>query len=913
MTQSNMFVTGKLRGRSGMNRESLKKERMRERSMSGEAGMSMERKKRKIEYTLLAAWAIPSGIMLLLFLINSIFPFGDRSFLYMDMYHQYMPFFSEFMEKVSAGENLFYSWNVGVGSNFLALYVYYLASPFHWLAFLFPKEYLMEFMSYLVIVKIGLCGLTFCYYLQKHFRTKSVLTVLFSMFYALSGYMAAYNWNIMWLDCVVLLPLILWGLELLVKEGRPFLYCVTLALSILTNFYISIMICIFLVLYFAVLLVQNERFVKPIIQFGVFSLLAGGLAAVLLVPEVCAIIVTDFGAMEFPKKVESYFSILDELARHQLSVTTERGLEHWPNIYCGVAVFLLLPMYVLDEKIPIKRRFWMLGLIGFLLISFSTNVLDFIWHGLNYPDSLPARQSFIYIFLILVMCFEAFGHIREMEKKRLFHIFLGAVLFLLFCEKFMDYEEFVVGVEVLSLIFVAIYAVLMYYYRHHTEKEWQTVLCVIAFVVAGVEVGLNTYNTSIGTVSRDAYLEQIEDYQTLHQLAEKRTEGFWRMEKFERTTKNDGTLASYPTASVFSSTLNSNVANFYEKLGMRHSKVYYGFDGATALTSALLNVAYMYGDTEDALRNEACLTEEKLYTPVSKSGDITLYECNYTLPFGYVIPKDYTWPELKTTDPLILQNEMVKAFGIEKELFTKADVKKKGDNILLKAEEDAYYYMVVSASGTSKVNAEGDFGTKNYKDLKKNGVLYVGYLTEGQSIEFENGDGADATPAISLTAYHMDRNVLREVLNRLSQQHMEQVTYDSTHVEGRISMTAPGQVVLSVPYEAGWQVCVNGEAVETEMFGDCFMTIPLEAGEYEITMDYDPKGRKEGICLSLVSLVLFAGLAMLDRKKSRKTVADTEPVAEEEAPEEIVTDEIAEEPARKTADIGEEQLEKGMV
>ena len=348
MTQSNMFVTGKLRGRSGMNREALKKERMRERSMSGEAGMSMERKKRKIEYTLLAAWAIPSGIMLLLFLINSIFPFGDRSFLYMDMYHQYMPFFSEFMEKVSAGENLFYSWNVGVGSNFLALYVYYLASPFHWLAFLFPKEYLMEFMSYLVIVKIGLCGLTCCYYLQKHFRTKSVLTVLFSMFYALSGYMAAYNWNIMWLDCVILLPLILWGLELLVKEGRPFLYCVTLALSILTNFYISIMICIFLILYFAVLLVQNERFVEPIIQFGVFSLLAGGLAAVLLVPEVCAIIVTDFGAMEFPKKVESYFSILDELARHQLSVTTERGLEHWPNIYCGVAVFLLLPMYVLD-------------------------------------------------------------------------------------------------------------------------------------------------------------------------------------------------------------------------------------------------------------------------------------------------------------------------------------------------------------------------------------------------------------------------------------------------------------------------------------------------------------------------------------------------------------------------------------
>ena len=299
------------------------------------------------------------------------------------------------------------------------------------------------------------------------------------------------------------------------QEGRPILYCVTLGLSILTNYYISIMICIFLVLYFIALILANEKFVKPAWQFAVYSLLAGGLAAVLLVPEVCAILVTDFGAMDFPTEVESYFSILDELARHQLCVTTERGLEHWPNIYCGVAIFLLIPLFATHEKIPVKRRFMMLALAGILLISFSTNILDFIWHGLNYPDSLPARQSFIYIFLILVMCFEAFLHIKEMEKKKIVNCFLGAVVFLLFCEKFVENEDFVVGIEMLTLAFLAIYGVLLYYYRHHEDKEWQTVVCVVAFVVAIVETGVNTYNTSIGTVSRSEYLEQIEDYQTL--------------------------------------------------------------------------------------------------------------------------------------------------------------------------------------------------------------------------------------------------------------------------------------------------------------------------------------------------------------------------------------------------------------
>lgn len=139
----------------------------------------------------------------------------------------------------------------------------------------------MEFMSYLVILKIGLCGVTACLYLQKHFQTDRGVTALFSCFYALCGFMAAYNWDIMWLDCCILLPLIMLGLERLVKEGKWGLYCISLSLSILTNYYISIMICIFLVLYFLVLLLMEKGpggklSFRTIGRFAIFSLLAGG-------------------------------------------------------------------------------------------------------------------------------------------------------------------------------------------------------------------------------------------------------------------------------------------------------------------------------------------------------------------------------------------------------------------------------------------------------------------------------------------------------------------------------------------------------------------------------------------------------------------------------------------------------------
>ncbi len=836
------------------------------------ADASRRRKKNKIhlDTEFIMAWAIPVGIMLMLFWVNGIFPFGNRSFLFSDMYHQYMPFFSEFVDKVRSGQSLNYSWNVGAGSNFLALYVYYLASPLNWLAFLFPTKYLMEFMSYLVVARIGLCGSSFCYYLRKHFDTKSMSTVLFSVFYALSGYMAAYNWNIMWLDCVILLPLILWGLECLVQEGRPVLYCITLTLSILSNFYISIMVCIFLVLYFLTLLLSQERYKRPIGQFTLYSLLAGGMAAVVLLPMACAIYATDFGAMDFPKEVTSYFPILDELARHQLSVTTERGLEHWPNIYCGVAILLLVPLFALEERIPVKRRFFMLGLAGVMLLSFSTNILDYIWHGLNYPNSLPARQSFLYIFLVLVMSYEAFLYIQQVEKKRLVQVSMLVIGFLLFCEKFVNHEEFTTGVEVLSMVFVIIYAVLLYYYRHHTEKDWQLALGVVAFMVVLVEAGLNTYNTSIGTVDRTKYLEATGDYESLYEYAQRRTEGFFRVEKFQRTTKNDGALVGYPTATVFSSTLNSKVADFYETYGMRHSKVYYCFDGATPLMASLLNVRYMFGNTEDLVKNEACLTEQRLYTPVLESGDITLYEYRYALPFGYVLPSEMTTlvDSLEDLDPLMAQNEIAYALGSEEPLFSRVEVERSGEDMVFTATEDAYYYMVVTSSGTKKVNAEGSFGTKLYKDLKKEGVLTIGYLKQGQEVKLENADDTDDTPTIHLIGYRMNLEVLDRITELLSKQHLENVVYDSERLEGHITMTAPGTMVLSIPYEEGWEVYLNGEKTRTGLFGDCFMTVFLEKGEYELVMQYEPKGRAEGFLLSGVSLVLF--ILTLSYRKGRK-------------------------------------------
>lgn len=810
---------------------------------------------------LVLSFLLPTAIMLVLFVIVGIYPFGDRTFLSADLYHQYMPFFSELMHKVREGESLNFSFNLGIGSNFLALFVYYLASPFHILALLVPEAYLSEFIGYMVVLKVGFCGLTCCIYLRRHFGTEDWGTMLFSLFYALSGFMSAYNYNIMWLDCVILLPLIVLGLERLVKEGKCGLYCVTLGLSIYTNYYLSIMICIFLVLYFIIMLVTEKKRLRSIGCFVLYSLLAGGMASVLLIPEVCAILKTDFGNMAFPTEVKSYFSVLDILARHCMCVASERGLDHWPNIFCGSAVLMLLPMYVMNQRISIREKFCRLALAGFLLLSFGTNLLDFIWHGLNYPDSLPARQSFLYIFLVLTMCYDAYRHVQEVDAKQILYGYLAAVGFFLFCEKFVEHEDFYFGVKILTLAVVSVYAVLLYLYRTREQKELRKRLAVLTLAVAVAELGVNTYVTGMMSNSRSAYLGQQDDYRTLYESTLEWENSLYRVEKFAGKTKNDGALAGYPSASVFSSTMNSDVMDLYTRLGMRHSKVYYSFDGATPLTSAMLNVKYMFGESADY--------ENSLYTLIDNSRDVYLYECNAALPFGYVAPESYELPEGYENQGLQLQNQMVQELGVQGELFEQVFWGPTGDEIIFLASEPGIYYGILDSSGTAKVDYEGgNMPLEKFSDLKQGAVLYLGYLEKGQTVVLSNGDEKDETPQFSVDIYQLDETVLREALDVLSEQHLKNVSWESDRISGDITLNQNGRLILSVPYEDGWTVTVNGQEAERSMFGGCLMAFDLEPGEYFIEMHYVPAGTGAGITVSLISLALFTALTVYARRHS---------------------------------------------
>ncbi|MDO4294385.1 MAG: YfhO family protein [Eubacteriales bacterium] len=816
------------------------------------------------------SFLLPFVSMLAIFIGNGIFPFGDGSFMHSDMYHQYVPFLEEFLRKVKDGEPLFYSWRIGVGANYLALYGYYSASPFNWLVLLIPQQYLIEFMSYMVVFKIGLCGFTFSWFLTKKFRVQDLTVLFFSTFYAMSGFVAAYNWNVMWMDTLVLAPLIVLGLERLVHEKKSALYCVTLGLCILSNYYMSIMVCIFLCLYFLVLLPDLYRtdgiraFFKRLGgaagRFALYSLLAGGLAAVLLLPEVFALHATEFSEFNFPSKANWYFSFFDVIARHAAGVQKETGLDHWPNIFCSSAVFFLVPLYVCNRKIALREKIGRLLLCAFLIVSFSVNTLNFIWHGFNYPDSLPARQSFLYILLVLTMCFEAVHRLEGFSARELLACVSCGLAYLLLAEKLVEDDAFSTGIFVLTAALLALYALLLYA-RKRGGKRLARPVAIATLALVAFESTFNMAYTSVSTTSRSKYLESIPAYQALVESVRETDDGFYRFEKFSRVTKNDGALAGYPTASLFSSTANAGVENWYDRMGMSESKVFYCFDGQTPLTSALLNVRYMFSRTADE--------DPNLYTLIGEQDGVYLYQNNYTLPAGFLLEDSWNLSSLElessADQPLELQNRMVASLGVRDPLFEEVYVSEYEDTAEFDVLEAGHYYAYCDNSKVDSVTISSNTVNKTYKKVKNDYILDLGRHETGDHVTLTDEDGN----ALRVTVAKLDETVLAQALELLGQQPFTVDSFDSTHLSGQITVTKAGRLILSVANEPGWTVKVDGQVVEHEAYDDMFLSVCLTEGSHTVELSFFPDGLAPGIAVSLLSLAVFFGLQLWLRHKTK--------------------------------------------
>ena len=176
------------------------------------------------------AFGCSCAIMLVVYICYSLIPFGDVTILRMDLYHQYGPLYAELYDRITNLESFLYSWNTGLGSSFLGNFYNYLCSPLSLIILIFGHENMPEAIAAIILLQAAFSSASFCFYLKKSFGEHSFATAGFGVLYSFCGFFIAYYWNVMWLDAMVLFPLMILGIERILNMRKPALYIFSLAM-----------------------------------------------------------------------------------------------------------------------------------------------------------------------------------------------------------------------------------------------------------------------------------------------------------------------------------------------------------------------------------------------------------------------------------------------------------------------------------------------------------------------------------------------------------------------------------------------------------------------------------------------------------------------------------------------------------
>ena len=801
----------------------------------------------------LLSFFVPVILMIIIFVIKGIFPFGNRSFLRTDLYHQYAPFYSELQYKLQNFKSLLYSQDVGLGTNFLTLISYYLSSPFNILLFFISDKYILEFITYSIVIKMGLSGFTFSYYLLEKYKKDKLSIVFFSIFFAMSGYFAAYSWNIMWLDCIWLFPLFILGFERMFYNNKPLLYIITLALSIITNYYIATMECFFIIIYFIVCLSLSnvksiKTFLDKLVKTFLSSLTGVMISGFLLVPTIFAFGTTGSSKFEFPKKFSEYFSIIDVIARHLPNVKIENGLDHWPNIFCGVFVITLFILYLYNKKIKLKEKITYIILFIFFYASFSLNIMNFVWHVFKYPNSLPARQSFIYVFFVLLLAYRSFDKIKHIDNSKLQISLAISLITIILINKLVVNDKIDFTSSYLGIIYIMLYFFVLYIYVN--KKINLKYLFLFCLLLVSVESFANMFTTSVTTIDRTKYLEDYQDIKQLTKKAHEINNDYFRMERIDRTAKDDGAFFHYPSASIFSSTAYKDGTKFYKRVGMEASMNAYSITGSTPFMDSFLGVKYEFYKEE---QKDSRLLNIRF---IDKADHVNLYQNIDVLPLSFVLEDKLVDIDYEITNPATVQNNFVRAIDL-KPILKKIQVDIDGKNAKFTVNNDGNYFAFIRDKSIEEVTVQYPKTSKKFKNLDRGYFMTLGVLKTGDAIELRN-DYNDKE--LLCEVFRFDYDILKQfnehILNNSS---FKLIKKSEKAISYNIDNKIDGTCIITLPYDKGWTVKVDGEKIETKKLYDFFMSFDLSKGEHIVEMEFFPEGLSLGIIISLLGIFITIG------------------------------------------------------
>lgn len=829
----------------------------------------MERLNKKDKINLFWIIAIYLGIALII--THGEYVFGSK----IDWGFQHFAFPEYFRMLFYETGDIFpdFAFNIGAGQNIYYFAYYGLLSPITLFSYLFPFIPMSFYISFMMLLFGGLSIYLF-YVWIKGFKFSNNLNFIMTLMFAMAGPLLFHSHrHIMFVSYMPFLILGLIGVRRYFNHGYKGLMIISIFLMIMTSYYYSVggILCLTIYGVYEYLKINDKfilkDFIKKGFKFALIVITGVLMAGILLLPVVYTLMNgrgESFGSVSLLEalmpSINLKFLLYKSYSVGLLSVSFISIIylifKKKENRFLGIVLSLLIIcpifVYILNGALYLDGK----ALIPFLPLYVLAT-------GLFLKDVLEGKVNFKLVFLIIIISL-TLVYLEDNNLKLYFTL------------------------ECLILL------ILFWLYKKYHKSL--IILLPLALISFGVCLGINLNDTLISTndfkKQNDPVIEEImKDISNID-------DGVYRTAinlKASNEIVNKVSNINQNIITLYSSTYNTLYSDFfYDFNNNRASRnMFITSENGNNLLESFMGVKYLITDGKAPLG----------YKIFRKYGDYKVYINENALPIGFVTDRVISYDEynkLKFPDDTLALIGNVLADKGDYKYESKAhfhdidldDGKK--NNLKLEAYKDGYKVTVTNGSGTLKLDlddekdelyllrftlenpqkcSDGDTqitvnGIKNKLTCRSwkyfNSNYTFDYTLDGDlNIEFSKG--VHYIKKVELYSINYDDFALNYNISAF-----KNVRVHGDKISGSVDAKSSGYFNLSIPYDKGFIIKVDGEEVEYEKVNKAFIGFAIEKGEHEIEIEFKAPNTFAGKIMSMVGCLIFVIIMIYQYKQNRK-------------------------------------------
>ena len=798
-------------------------------------------------------------ILSIVFIAKNLYPFGSDYLIWGDLHSQITAIYYNFYDIFHNGKSFLIDFSAGTATNLIATFAYYISSPFTFIVLLFERANIPYAVNIIVLLKFVLSAITFNIFIDKMFpKLSNYYKIFYSVIYALSTYSLSFYIITGWIDIVYLFPIMLLGLKKLLEEEKPTLYIVLLCISLINNFYISLMCIIFVFLssIFYLRYKKSSDKKRKITLLGVSTVLGILISIFVLLPAYLQIDRTARMGFNFSEVMTSKTGpIIDKLLFLVSSVSMISTIllsikEHKKNKKWLAYLLPILTLYLIPIIVEPTNKIMHFGSYMYypLRFGFILNTLLIIGSCKYLETDKVEKDNYLIIPISVIM-----NILIAFITYRYYNILQSGVNKLTFS---LNHKAFFIMVIIAFIGFINYLIIYIFSKKDSKTRYSLLTLSIIVF----------TLTQSLVYIKIDFDEVRLHNiYNDMHYIEKEEDKYHYKLND-DILINNYGLVINKPVQDYFTSLTDIQAFEAYQRLGYRTSAMNTSSIGSNYFIDLLLGNKYLISDKK---------IDDPIYKEYKDNNSVYLYKANTNVFLGYEVNCNVNLTD--TSNSFEATNKIYSCVSEDKENiiniyndFNYININNNNNKLeIIDTEKDAYLEKTIKIEDKTTIYFEL---VNSYMNSKKNKVakqynLYVNdkLYSKGipQSINLGTYENQEINIKIKITK---DIEYLDIAIGTLSIQKVEDFfnrdnnLLDLNYSKNKILIdykTEEDNKTLLIPITKlnGMTLRVNNKEKDIITLYDNFIGIPLENGENTIEISYITPGLKLSIVISILSLI----------------------------------------------------------